>query len=166
MTKCIVIPRNINSHDPMWTTNSEMHDPLANMYPDTVICTINLVIDICDPGPIFLKRADLLSQDFTNFQSREIQVLTFPIALQFDWYLGSSHSLVSLNIPHYREIWKFSCNLLNSCSDSMILAKPTFNLWNVCMGNCFYIWLWNVIIHPCHNISCLGSAMNDQWYRR
>ena len=42
------------------------------------------------PGPLFTKRADVLSQDVAKSRSGEIRVLTFPIALQFDRHLSGS----------------------------------------------------------------------------
>ena len=41
-------------------------------------------------GPLFPKRTDVLSQDPVKFRSHEIPVSTFPIALTFDGYIGSS----------------------------------------------------------------------------
>ena len=155
MTKCVVIPRNINSHDPMWITNTKMHDLLANMYPDTGLSSAQLILSstYVTQGLYFLseqtsyhkisRTLEAVRFRFLLFQSlcnlTDTSAAAIPTCLWIIHTIGRSES--------------FSCNLLNSSFDSMILAKPTFNLWNVCRGNCFYIPLWNVIIHPCHNIS-------------
>ena len=59
----------------------------------TVHATIkNFVVMSCGyvPRPLFTERTDVLPQDLLMSRSREIRVYAFPIALKFDWHLGSS----------------------------------------------------------------------------
>ena len=47
---------------------------------------------LSNPEPLFTKRTDVLLQDFAKPRSREIRVLTFPVALKIDRHLGSGAS--------------------------------------------------------------------------
>ena len=42
--------------------------------------------------PLFTKQTDVLLQDLAKPRSREIRVLTFPVALKIDRHLGSGAS--------------------------------------------------------------------------